>query len=197
MIKEEAFLENLPLGSAAVSTAHEPNLTMMDESSFQAFYSQTARPLWLYIHRVCRSAVLADDILQESYFRYLRTPLPVMGEGQMRAYLFKIATRLIHDHWRRSKREEHWFSQETTPQDLKHPALTDSDKGMDLERVFQKLKPQDRSLLWLAYVEGAEHREIADTLGLKEKSIRVLLFRARKKVAALLTKNGSNSKGSL
>jgi RNA polymerase sigma-70 factor (ECF subfamily) len=48
----------------------------------------------------------------------------------------------------------------------------------------------ERSLLWLAYVEGSEHREIAAALGLKQKSIRVLLFRARQKFAQILKRRG-------
>jgi RNA polymerase sigma-70 factor (ECF subfamily) len=54
--------------------------------------------------------------------------------------------------------------------------------------VFAQLKPQEQSLLWLAYVEGFDHREIASTLQLKEGSIRVLLFRARKRLADMLVK---------
>jgi RNA polymerase sigma-70 factor (ECF subfamily) len=186
MIEQEVFLENLPLSGARASTVEEPSLTMMDESSFQQFYAQTARPLWRYVHRVSGSAALADDILQESYFRYLRTPLPAMGKGQMRSYLFKIAARLIQDHWRSSKREAHWTSEDPAPDDVGQDPNKGQSTRWEMQRAFKSLKPQERSLLWLAYVEGVEHREIAETLGLKEKSVRVLLFRARKKVAGLL-----------
>jgi hypothetical protein len=41
-----------------------------------------------------------------------------------------------------------------------------------------RLKPAERALLWLAYVEGFDHSEIA-AAGIRSKSIRVLLFRAR------------------
>jgi RNA polymerase sigma-70 factor (ECF subfamily) len=41
-------------------------------------------------------------------------------------------------------------------------------------------------MLWLAYAEGASHREIADALGLRPGSLKPLLFRARRKLAALL-----------
>jgi RNA polymerase sigma-70 factor (ECF subfamily) len=44
--------------------------------------------------------------------------------------------------------------------------------------------------MWLAYVEGADHCEIAETLGLREASVRVLLFRARRKLAHLLREGG-------
>ena len=57
-------------------------------------------------------------------------------------------------------------------------------------RVFEHLKTQEQTLLWLAYVEGFDHREIALALQLREKSVRVMLFRARKKLAGMLSKQG-------
>jgi DNA-directed RNA polymerase specialized sigma24 family protein len=41
-------------------------------------------------------------------------------------------------------------------------------------------------MLWLAYVEGASHSEIADALGLRQGSLKTMLLRARRKLAALM-----------
>jgi RNA polymerase sigma-70 factor, ECF subfamily len=49
------------------------------------------------------------------------------------------------------------------------------------------LKPRERALLWLAYAQGSSHREIAASLGVRAGSIKLLLFRARRRLAALLT----------
>jgi RNA polymerase sigma-70 factor (ECF subfamily) len=59
-----------------------------------------------------------------------------------------------------------------------------------VERCLRELKPRERALLWLAHVEGADHREIAAVLGVAEPSVRVLLFRARRRLAAVLEKRG-------
>jgi RNA polymerase sigma-70 factor (ECF subfamily) len=151
----------------------------MDESTFEALYQETARPLWSYVQRVSGSATLADDILQETYYRFFRAPRMTMDRGQMKSYLYRIATNLLHDHWRGEKRERQFA------ETLNQSAVTNQPQPTDLTNLFQKLKPQERALLWLAYVEGNEHKEIARILGLKEKSIRVLLFRARKKLSSL------------
>jgi RNA polymerase sigma-70 factor (ECF subfamily) len=55
---------------------------------------------------------------------------------------------------------------------------------------MKELKPRERELLWLAYVEGSSHREIAQLSGLREQSVRGLLFRARARLAALLRRRG-------
>jgi RNA polymerase sigma-70 factor (ECF subfamily) len=48
------------------------------------------------------------------------------------------------------------------------------------------MRPRDRQLLWLAHAEGYSHREIAEITGLASASVRLLLFRARRKIARLL-----------
>ena len=52
------------------------------------------------------------------------------------------------------------------------------------------LKPRERELLWLAYVEGSTHTEIADTVGVKTASVKMLLFRARQHLATVLREKG-------
>ena len=52
--------------------------------------------------------------------------------------------------------------------------------------ALARLKPRERDALWLAYAEGLSHQEIAETLGVKTTSMKILLFRARQKLASLL-----------
>jgi RNA polymerase sigma-70 factor (ECF subfamily) len=159
----------------------------MDEATFQAFYQRTAPSLWGYLRRVLGCASLADDLLQESFCRLLKSPPPTSEEGALKAYTFQIASHLVVDHWRRTRRERRSFL-EREPSAPQAPA--ELEQHVDLARIFEELKPQERALLWLAYVEGSEHREIAGALGLGEKSIRVLLFRARQKLARILEQRG-------
>src|SRR5690242_10226093 len=66
---------------------------------FAAFYERSARPLWAYLARVSGDPALADDLLQESYIRFLAADTPQDGEVAARRYLFRIATNLLRDHW--------------------------------------------------------------------------------------------------
>jgi RNA polymerase sigma-70 factor (ECF subfamily) len=59
-------------------------------------------------------------------------------------------------------------------------------RRLDLARAMDRLKPRERDMLWLAYANGSSHQEIADALGLKRASIKLLLFRARRRLANLL-----------
>jgi RNA polymerase sigma-70 factor (ECF subfamily) len=189
----ESTLANEPADN--VATAERP--LAMNEAAFHAFYAETARPLWSFICKTCGKPELADDLLQETYLRFLRASDLKTEAALRKAYLYKIATNLMTDHWRTSAREQRFVV--TSHSDEKfHEEAASGQKdtaeavivGRDLSQVFQQLKPTERSLLWLAYVEGSEHREIAAALGLKQKSIRVLLFRARQKFAQILKRRG-------
>lgn len=164
----------------------------MDEEAFRAFYEQTARPLWVYLARTTGDARLADDLLQESYFRFLRARPALVSDDHRRRYLFRIATNLVHDERRRPRPDR----SSGRAEDDEPPAADIDTAGriarrIDLSRAMQRLKPRERNLLWLAYAQGWSHEEIAATLGLKSASLKALLHRARRRLAALLTNPGS------
>lgn len=156
----------------------------MDNDAFAGFYERSARPLWAYLARVSGDAALADDLMQESYVRFLCAGRSWDGEVAGRRYLFRIATNLLKDHWRRSRSQ----SLDDVPEELfaVHGAAAQVDALAVLGPALAAMRPRDRQLLWLAYAEGYSHREIAEVTGLASASIRLLLFRARRKMAQLL-----------
>ncbi len=162
----------------------------LDEAGFERFYARTSRPLWTYLRRAAGDPAVADDVHQESYLRYLAHPCPVAGERQEKAYLFRIASNLLRDLWRRQKRERGWLERARAGEEATARNPVGVGLKVDVETVLGALKPRQRALLWLAYVEGHQHQEIAQILDLKAASVRVLLFRARRRLAALLRQHG-------
>jgi RNA polymerase sigma-70 factor (ECF subfamily) len=156
----------------------------MDRDAFAGFYERSSPALRAYLVRVSGNSALADDLLQESYLRFLCASQPEGGEVNFRRYLFRIATNLLKDHWRRPKTG----GLEDIPQALlAAPDLSvQVDLQAALEPVMAEMRPRDRQLLWLAHAEGYSHREIAEITGIGTASIRLLLFRARRKMARLL-----------
>jgi RNA polymerase sigma-70 factor, ECF subfamily len=155
----------------------------MDEAAFRAFYAETARPLFGYLLRVTGERSGAEDLMQEAYCRLLSADLPPMDRLETKSYLFRIAANLLHDRWRSRK-------EDALPDDfLEMPASAPVlDSKLEMRRAFEQMKPRERELLWLAYVEGSSHNEIAQCTGLQPASIRILLFRARRKLAGLIRK---------
>ena len=190
------------------ASAERAQAALMDEATFQAFYRRHGRALWSYLCRMVGNHAHADDLLQEAFCKFLVAPVGDLDETAQRAYLFRIGTNLVIDQWRKRTREQQALDQYAPSLPSSSAALSGSGMeaagaagaagglkpgqglSIDMSRTFAELKPRERALLWLAYVEGSEHDEIARSLGLQPKSIRVLLFRARHRLAALLKKKG-------
>jgi RNA polymerase sigma-70 factor (ECF subfamily) len=160
----------------------------MTEETFRVFYEQTANRLWAYLARMTGDDRLADDLLQESYYRFLRAKASFEGDDHRRNYLFRIATNLVRDHRRRpggSSGHDSWPIEE--PPDPAAGQTADRVvRRIDLARAMERLRPRERSLLWLAYAQGCSHEEIASSLGLKTGSLKALLFRARRRLLLML-----------
>src|SRR5580658_7838555 len=80
----------------------------MDNEAFARFYERSARQLWAYLARTSGDPGLADDLMQESFVRFLAASRPGFsfqdgGEVACRKYLFRIGTNLLRDHWRRPR----------------------------------------------------------------------------------------------
>jgi RNA polymerase sigma-70 factor (ECF subfamily) len=161
----------------------------LDEAAFRALYERTARPLWVYIARATGDDSLADDLLQEAYYRLLRAGFEPESDDHAKNYLFRIATNLVRDHFRGAKRVP--LPLEIEPGVVGHEHQVHLQH--DLRKAMLQLKPRERELLWLGHVERFSHKEIAAILGLKPGSIRLLLFRARQKLAALLEEPAAGS----
>jgi RNA polymerase sigma-70 factor, ECF subfamily len=160
---------------------------VMDEDAFRAFYERTARGVWAYLARVTGDRQLADDLLQETFYRFLRAAATHDSEAHRRNSLYRIATNLARDARRRSLIRAP-FS--LSCNDIERVSSGDhsgrAERQADFTRAMSHLKPRERAMLWLAYAEGASHREIADVLGLRPGSLKPMLFRARRRLAALL-----------
>lgn len=167
----------------AAATARPP-----DEAEFTALYRQLAAPLAAYARRTLGSAEDAHDVVQEAFYRYLRSGLPAGTDpATARPYLFRVVSHLLRDRWRRAGLDRRWREATQPP-----PAAPPAERTLahDVEAALRALKPRDRALLWLAHVEDASHREVAAALGVSEPSVRVILFRARKRLEKCLKAKG-------
>jgi RNA polymerase sigma-70 factor (ECF subfamily) len=168
---------------------------VMDEDTFRAFYERTARGLWAYLTRFTGDRQLAEDLMQETFYRFLRAAATHEDENHRRNSLYRIATNLARDARRRSLLRVH---PSLMGDDIEHVASGQdagtTERQTDFTRAMSNLKPRERAMLWLAYAEGASHREIADVLGLSPTSLKPLLFRARRKLAGLLGRGTGGGK---
>ncbi len=156
-----------------------------DEHEFHRVYDTNAAALLRYLVRSTSNRDLAEDLLQEAFYRYVRSSFRGESEEHRRRFLFKVASNLVVDHYRR--RRPHRVPLEEAS------AAASPDRDVlraDLPGLLARLSVRDRQLLWLAHVEGFSHKEVGHFLKLKPDSVRPALFRARKRLAEILSDQG-------
>jgi RNA polymerase sigma-70 factor, ECF subfamily len=174
--------------SGCRSEEREDSATLrMNEETFAVFYHSTVRPLWAYLSRVSGNPTLTDDLVQESYLRFLCARAPWQeGEIACRRYLFRIGTNLLRDQWRRPAGRSLEEIPEKKLPFVDPPNVEEMDSNKALNAALLQLRPVERQPLWLAHAEEMSYREIVEITGLGMARIRLTLFRSRHKVARAL-----------
>lgn len=158
----------------------------MTEEAFRSFYDRTSRALWGYLARLTGDPSLADDLLQDTYYRFLRAGAAHESEAHRRNSLFKIATNLARDAARRRRVLPFFVGDDAAEIPSREDVAGRVQRTTDVGRALETMKPRERAMLWLAYAEGSSHQEIASVLGVKTASVKLLLFRARRRLAGIL-----------
>ena len=174
---------------AAAVLSKSTQRSALTEDEFRLLYERTVRPLRAYLYRMLNDNSRADDVLQETYLRFLQARVPTeMSEEHRKNYLFRIATNLLHDEARARKTAP--LKDYPCPSDV----AEDVRERNDSAKYLQQLTIRQRKLLWLAYVERFTHKEIAEMLGVKAPSIRPMLARARERLSEILKRGGLGSR---
>jgi hypothetical protein len=102
--------------------------------------SRTARPVWAYLARLTGDRRHADDLLQETFYRFLRSRTHFENDDHRRRYLFRIATNLARDH-RRDPRTTRHVSAEASAAELESLTEREStapESRIDLTRAMNR-----------------------------------------------------------
>jgi RNA polymerase sigma-70 factor (ECF subfamily) len=157
--------------------------------AFEEVYRTHAPRLFGLICRLV-GRVEAEDLLQETFLSAHRKIGSYKGESALGTWLFRLATNLCIDHLR--SRSGRWSQlTEGLDEGLERaepsagPVLGVIDR-LDLERALAALPPGARTVFVLHDVEGFEHREIAEMLGVSDGTSKSQLHRARLRLRSLL-----------
>ncbi|HLK63158.1 MAG TPA: RNA polymerase sigma factor [Bryobacteraceae bacterium] len=182
MIRDTA----IRVGSQAETVEDTCAEFVMDEETFRAFYERTARGVWVYLSRVTGDREMADDLLQETFYRFLRAKSVYESESHRRNALYRIATNLARDVRRKTLTRPAPILAGDDIESAASGTPGAAERAADFTRAMSSLEPRERAMLWMAYAEGSSHQEIAAVLGLRTASLKCMMFRARRKLASLL-----------
>lgn len=167
-----------------------------DPHALAEIYDRYAEPIYRYLYRYLGNAHVAQDLTSEAFLRLLK----VLGTSraprdQLQGWLYRVAHNLAMD----------WFRQQAKG----HPAPLDEELAVDgdsppsrveadqlqqqLREAIHQLTPSQQQVIVLRFGEGLKLGEIGQLLGKSEGSVKLLQYRAIRRLRALL--EGKEKKG--
>ena len=189
---------SVPLArTEAPSSARAADMVLVDRcrkgdlGAFEELYRQHAGRLYNVACRMVGNQADAEDLLQEIFLAAHRKLDSFRGDSALGTWLYRLATNLCLDHLRSKAArtsqltgalEDEPGLAEAGSDRLADRALT----RMDLERALAQLPDGCRAAFVLHDVEGLEHREVAEVLGIAEGTSKSQVHKARLRLRALL-----------
>ena len=151
-------------------------------SGFRQGIEAAVPALRRYARALTRNVELADDLVQDTLVRALRSE-HLFHDGNIRAWLYTILTNLNRNRLRSlARRPALQAIDDNDAPDMAGPEAG----GRDIERALAALVEDQRTVLLLIVLEGLSYREVAELQGVPIGTVMSRLARARTQIKAYL-----------
>ena len=161
-----------------------------DVEAFETLYRTHAARIYALASRMAGSADEGEDLLQEIFLQAFRKLDSFKGDAAIGTWLYRLALNHCLDSVR-SKQAKMGKITDTLDADTSFQPSAKRDTPIariDLERAMARLPPGCREAFVLHDVEGFDHKEVGDMLGIAEGTSKSQVFKARLKLRAMLQK---------
>jgi RNA polymerase sigma-70 factor (ECF subfamily) len=159
-----------------------------DLPAFEELYQLHSTRLFNLAWRMCGTRADAEDLLQEIFLLVYRKLPEFRGESAIGTWLYRLAMNRCLDHLKSRQTRESHATGVLDDHLVAGPGRPDSAiKKLDLERAIAQLPDGARAAFLLHDVEGFQHQEVAEILGISEGTSKSQVHKARLKLRALLT----------
>jgi RNA polymerase sigma-70 factor (ECF subfamily) len=159
-----------------------------DWGAFEAIYRRHSTSIYNLAYRMVGNSTDAEDLLQEVFLLVYNKMASFQGQAALGTWLYRIATNRCLDHLRsRAKRNQSKtdsLDQWERPE-VSGPRETTAER-LDLDRCIANLPDSYRAAFILYDVQGFEHREVAEILGVAEGTSKSLVHKARLRIRECL-----------
>jgi RNA polymerase sigma-70 factor, ECF subfamily len=158
------------------------------EGGFDEMYRQHAPRIYSLACRMAGSAEDGEDLLQEIFLQAYRKLDSFKGDSAVGTWLYRLAVNHCLDYVRSRQAKMKKMTDSLDAETAAQPtARRDTPIArLDLDRALEQLPDGCREAFVLHDVEGFDHKEVAEMLGIAEGTSKSQVFKARLKLRALL-----------
>lgn len=170
----------------------------MPQRDLESIYREHSKMVYWAAYSLLRSDSDAKDVAQNVFLRAIRhmNKLTAMENGQLRAWLYRVAVNLALDIKRRQKREypvdELPERESTALYDMPEPSAISADQRRMVRQAIERLPHIYSEAVMLHYYSGMTCAQIAALTGATEGTIKSRISRARARLLELLKEGEIN-----
>jgi len=160
-----------------------------DAAAFEAVYEAFRARLYSFLVRLSRRRDVAEDLLEETWLRFVARARDLRPDTCLAAWLFTVA-RNLHASWCRNRALHDERLSDLTPSwpaaargETPFEATARTETERRLETALARLTLRDRVVLLLVAIDELTPSEAAASLGLTPEVLRKRLQRARERLA--------------
>lgn len=151
--------------------------------------------LWAVVYARLGDSLATEDVLQEVSVAAVRSDRMFADIKQMRAWLYQVAIRQVMLLKRREGRHRCKIRSYAVSRPTKHfeqfvdwlgDDTLQSQRVEQVQKAVALIKPSDRQVLALKYMQGLSCLQIAEMLNVSETTIQSRLLRARRRLRHVL-----------
>jgi RNA polymerase sigma-70 factor (ECF subfamily) len=175
-------------GRPEVPERNDRNDTSRATDDFESIYRQHSSRIYTLACRMAGSPEDGEDLLQEIFLQAYRKLGSFKGDSSLGTWLYRLALNHCLDYVRSRQAK----MKKTTDSLDAEPGRDPAARGdtpvarIDLDRALERLPDGCREAFVLHDVEGYDHKEVAELLGIAEGTSKSQVFKARLKLRALL-----------
>jgi len=159
-----------------------------DEQAFEVLYRRHSTPLYNYLFRLTHHTTVAEDLLQEVFVVAWEKARSFRGDAQVKTWLFRIAHHQAIS-WLRRKQEVLTTNNALFDQPVPSQGETQAMEAWRAEQLgtaLDKLSPDHRAVLELAYFYEMPYAEIAKIMDCPVGTVKSRLSHARRSLSLRL-----------
>jgi RNA polymerase sigma-70 factor, ECF subfamily len=166
-------------------------LRLGDTAAFGCLYDRYFDPLYKYIFFRVSSKAEAEDLTEEVFLKtWEALHVPRAPMINFRAWLYRVAHNIVVDHYRASKKTDplHQSSSFRETGESMEKIVEKKQTAEEIARAVAQLEPRFQQVITCRFISGLSHAETAEIMGLNINNLRVLQYRALRKLNSLLNK---------
>ncbi|MDR2363356.1 MAG: RNA polymerase sigma factor [Spirochaetaceae bacterium] len=163
-------------------------------AEFRKIYESTFMVLFRVAYRIVADEEAAEDLCQEAFFRLYEKNMVFPSPDEAKYWLIRVVKNAALNYAKRKDRErrayQRAFREPAQTQETGEGLLLRQETQNEIQDALKKLPENLRIVLILKEYGELNYKEIGRTLGISEGNVKVRIFRARERLAGILTKDG-------